>query len=78
MFVYTQRFLDRFCPKCTSCGLCIYLTTDTKRKEALQGFPGVLIVVGHFLDSFLWELNFLRWQLDSMSSYLKIPIGYVQ
>ena len=27
---------------------------------ALQGLPGVLIVVGHFLDSFLLEVNLMN------------------
>ena len=35
----------------------------------MQDFPVVLIVVGHFLDSFLCEVNFIWWKLDS--SYWK-------
>ena len=27
--------------------------------SSIQGFPGVLIVVGHFLDFFLWEVDFI-------------------
>ena len=33
-------------------------------------FPGVLIVVGHFLDSFLLEVNFIWWKLESMAPWL--------
>ena len=33
--------------------------------ETIQGFPGVLIVVGHLLDTFLLEVNFISWKLDS-------------
>ena len=32
----------------------------------VQGFPGVLIAVGHLLDSFPLEVNFIRWKLNSM------------
>ena len=38
--------------------------------DRVQEFPGVLIVVGHFLDSFLLEVNFICWNLDSMVSFL--------
>ena len=48
----------------------------------LQGFPGDLIAVGHFLDSFLWDVSFICWKLDSMASFwtssLEIPIGFIQ
>ena len=48
----------------------------------LQGFPGVLLVVEHFLDSFLLEVNFIGWKLVSMArfmtGFLEIPIGFVQ
>ena len=30
----------------------------------LQGFPGVLIAVGHIIDSFLLEVNLICWKLD--------------
>ena len=41
----------------------------------LQGFPGVHIVVGHFLDSFLWEVNIIWWKLDSMVPLLDKLLG---
>ena len=47
----------------------------------IQGFPGVLILVGHFLDAFLLEVNFISWKLNSMAPLLdslEIPIGFVQ
>ena len=36
----------------------------------IKGFPRVLIAVGHFLDSYLLELNFICWKLDSMAPFL--------
>ena len=41
----------------------------------LQGFPGILIVVGHFLDSFLLEVNFILWELDSTAPFLVRLLG---
>ena len=56
---YSYAFLNKRLNVCKAgCSAC------------LQGFPGVLIVVGHFLDSFWWEVNFILWELDSMASYL--------
>ena len=32
----------------------------------LQAFPGVLIAVGHFIDSFIREMNFMYWEFESI------------
>ena len=39
-------------------------------KQSIQGFPGDLIVVGYFLDSFLCEVNFIWWKLVSTAPFL--------
>ena len=36
----------------------------------LQGFPGVLIVVVYFSESFLLEVNFICRKFDSMAPFL--------
>ena len=41
----------------------------------LQGFPGVLKAVGHIIDSFLLEVNFICWKLDSMATFLDRLLG---
>ena len=37
---------------------------------SLQGFPGVIIVVGHFIDSFLQEKNLTPLELDYIALLL--------
>ena len=41
----------------------------------LQGFTGVFMLVGYFLDSFLLEVNCICWKLDSMVRFLDRLLG---
>ena len=43
--------------------------------HTLQRFPGILIALGIFLDSFLLEMNFICWKLDSMAPVLDRLLG---
>ena len=42
-------------------------TTPFFNEHYIQGFPGVLITVGQFIDFFLSEMNFMQWELDSIA-----------
>ena len=55
------------------CGLILGLSFSKANQTWIpfkKGWPRVLIVVGHFLDSFLLEVNFICWKLDSIATFL--------